>query len=253
MIATILLFAQLLGASPSTNITIVSDMKTEKGWERKVVMKDGDGKIFNDSDQVGEAAEAAADREAAERAGEVSEAAREAMLGQITRLTDATENAATNAIAIALVMPPELTRTNLTAFVVKETSTGTVDTQWVWFNRELSMKPNRYVVYQGIANCTTCKVEWTSWSAQGESVTVNGRTWDGCHRCTVNRPGWAQNVTCLTNPNETRWGGSRGMDFGDMTLTMGNTTLFTGVLTNKFDSSEVIYFDNGFFKGFLPE
>lgn len=253
MFAALFILAQMFAPPQSTNVTIVSDLKTENAWVRKVVMQTADGDIFNDDDQVGEAADVAADREAAERAGEISIAARDAMTNEISRLSAVQENAATNAIAIALVMAPELSRTNLTAFVVKESTVGSVDTQWVWFNKELSMKPNRYVVYQGFDNCATAKVEWVSWSAAGEEVTVGDRTWSGCHKCTVQRPSWAVGVTCLTNPNESRWGGNRGMDFGDMVLTMGNVTLYTGVLTNKLDSSEVIYFDNGFFMGFITE
>lgn len=151
MLASIAVFAQaMLLAAPSTNVTLVSETKIENAWQRKVVMKDGAGKIINDDEQVGEAADAAADREVAEQAGAISDAAKTAMLGQIQRLESASANAAKSAIAVALVMPPELTRENLTGFVVKETSDGSVDTQWVWYNRSLSLKPNRYVVYEGI-------------------------------------------------------------------------------------------------------
>jgi len=253
MIATILLLAQMLGVGASTNVTIVSDTKTENAWERKVVMKTEDGRIINDENQVGSSADAAADLEAARHAGEISEAARVAMTGQIARLDAAQESAATNAIGLALVIAPELSYTNLTGFVVKETTANGIDRQWVYYNNELAMKPNRYVVYRGIDNCSTVKVEWVQWSASGETVTVNGRTWSGCHQCTVQRPSWAIGETCLTNPNESRWGGPNGMEFGDMTLTMGDYTLVTAILTNRLNSSEVIYFDNGFFKGFITE
>lgn len=254
MLASIAVFAQaILLAAPSTNVTLVSETKIEKAWERKVVMHDGNGKIMNDDEQVGELAEAAADREVAEQAGEISDAAKDAMLGQIKRLEDASKDAAKNAIAVALVMSPELTRENLTGFVVKETTDGSVDTQWVWYNKILSLKPNRYVVYEGIANCVTSKCEWVSWNEDGESIVVNGREWSGCHKCTVRRPAFAVSVPCLTNPNESRWGGPHGMEFGDMTLTMGDKSLVTAIITNRFDATERVLFDNGFFKGFIKE
>lgn len=254
MLASIAVFAQaMLLAAPSTNVTLVSETKIENAWQRKVVMKDGAGKIINDDEQVGEAADAAADREVAEQAGAISDAAKTAMLGQIQRLESASANAAKSAIAVALVMPPELTRENLTGFVVKETSDGFVDTQWVWYNRSLSLKPNRYVVYEGISNCATSKCEWVSWDADGETVVSNGREWSGCHKCTVRRPAFASRVPCLTNPNESRWGGPHGMEFGDMTLTMGDKALITAIITNRFDATERVLFDNGFFKGFIKE
>lgn len=254
MLASIAVFAQaMLLAAPSTNVTLVSETKIENAWQRKVVMKDGAGKIINDDEQVGEAADAAADREVAEQAGAISDAAKTAMLGQIQRLESASANAAKSAIAVALVMPPELTRENLTGFVVKETSDGSVDTQWVWYNRSLSLKPNRYVVYEGISNCATSKCEWVSWDADGETVVANGREWSGCHKCTVRRPAFAARVPCLTNPNESRWGGPHGMEFGDMTLTMGDKALVTAIITNRFDATERVLFDNGFFKGFIKE
>lgn len=254
MLASIAVFAQaMLLAAPSTNVTLVSETKIENAWQRKVVMKDGAGKIINDDEQVGEAADAAADREVAEQAGAISDAAKTAMLGQIQRLESASANAAKSAIAVALVMPPELTRENLTGFVVKETSDGSVDTQWVWYNRSLSLKPNRYVVYEGISNCATSKCEWVSWDADGETVVANGREWSGCHKCTVRRPAFAARVPCLTNPNESRWGGPHGMEFGDMTLTMGDKALVTAIITNRLDATERVLFDNGFFKGFIKE
>ena len=254
MFASIAVFAQvMLLAAPSTNVTLVSETKIENAWERKVIMRDGNGKIMNDDEQVGELAEAAADREVAEQAGEISDAAKDAMLGQIKRLEDASKDAAKNAIAVALVMPPELTRENLTGFVVKETTDGSVDTQWVWYNKTLSLKPNRYVVYEGIANCVTSKCEWVSWNEDGETIVVNGREWSGCHKCTVRRPTFAVSVHCLTNPNESRWGGPHGMEFGDMTLTMGDKALVTAIITNRLDATERILFDNGFFKGFIKE
>lgn len=254
MLASIAVFAQaMILAAPSTNVTLVSETKIENAWERKVVMRDGNGKIINDDKQVGESAEAAADREVAEQAGEISDAANDAMLGQIKRLEDASKDAAKNAIAVAIVMPPELTRENLTGFVVKDTTDGSVDTQWVWYNKTLSLKPNRYVVYEGIANCVTSKCEWVSWNEDGETVVVNGREWSGCHKCTVRRPSFAVSVPCLTNPNESRWGGMHGMEFGDMTLTMDDKALVTAIITNRFDATERVLFDNGFFKGFIKE
>ena len=239
-------FAQL-GATATTNRVYVSETITEPAWKRQVVMKSGaTGEIFNDSGAVGSAAESAAAGEAAEHAAEISDAANVAMTNAARVLTDAGANAATNAIALALVVMPETIRTNLTAYVVKTETDGVTDTQWVWYNRKIDLAPNRYVVYQTYDRATTNKVEWTDWT-NAVTVVKNGRTWEGCHVCTVTRPTWAQGGTCLDLPND-RLGGSSGFDFGDLLLTMGGQQVYTGFVTNG-GTGAVLYFDNGFFKG----
>lgn len=230
-----------------TNIVITSETIEEPAWRRRVVMQSGaTGKIMNDGGAVGSAAESAASGAAAEHAAEISDAANVAMTNALQVLVDAGKNAATNAIGLALVVLPETSRTNLTAFVVKTETDGYVDTQWVWFNKRLDLEPNRFVVYQTYDRAATNKVSWTDWT---NTVTVvhNGRTWEGCHVCTVNRPTWAYGVPCLDLPNE-KFGGPGGFDFGDMLITIGGVPAYTGFVTNGITGA-VMYFDNGFLKG----
>jgi hypothetical protein len=141
---------------------------------------------------------------------------------------------------------PETSRTNLTAYVVKTTTAGVVDTQWVWYNRQIDLAPNRYVVYETYDRATTNKAEWVDWT-NAVTVVKNGRTWEGCHVCTVARPTWAQGGACLDLPNET-FGGPLGFDFGDLLLTSGGEPLYTGFVTNG-ATGAVLYFDNGLCKG----
>ena len=239
--------AQLFADRGATNIVITSETIEEPAWKRQVVMKNGaTGAIMNDDGKVGNAAESAAAGEAAERATEIGEAANVAMTNALQTLVAAQANAATNAIALALVVMPETSRTNLTAYVVKTTTAGAVDTQWVWYNRQIDLAPNRYVVYETHDRAATNKVAWVDWQTT-ETITHNGRTWEGCHVCTVTRPAWAQSVPCLDLPNE-RFGGPYGFDFGDLLLTMGGDPLYTGFVTNGVTGA-VLYFDNGFCKG----
>ena len=239
--------AQLAATAGSTNIVITSATVEEPAWKRRVVMKNGaTGEIMNDDGKVGDAAESAAAGEAAEHAAEISDAANEAMIGAMGVLTEASANAATNAIGLALVVMPETSRTNLTAYVVKTESDGVTDTQWVWYNRTIDLAPNRFVVYQTHDRAATNKVTWANWT-NAVTVTHNGQTWEGCHVCTVTRPAWAQSVPCLDLPNE-RFGGPYGFDFGDLLLTMGGEPLYTGYVTNGLTGA-VLYFDNGFCKG----
>ena len=180
------------------------------------------------------------------RAAEISDAANAAMADALQTLDAARADAATNAVELALVLVPETSRTNLTAYVVKTATDGVTDTQWVWYNRRIDLAPNRYVVYETHDRAATNKVTWTDWT-NAVTVTQNGRTWEGCHVCTVTRPAWAQGAACLDKPNDTL-GGAHGFDFGDLLLTMEGQPLYTGLVTNGVTGA-VLYFDNGFCKG----
>ena len=229
-----------------TNVVITSGTVEEPAWKRRVVMQSGTGEIMNDGGAVGSAAESAAAGEAADHAADISDAAHSAMTNAVRVLTDASADAATNAVALALVVMPETSRSNLTAYVVKTETDGVTDTQWVWYNRQIDLAPNRYVVYQTYDRAATNKVEWADWTAT-TNVTHNGRTWEGCHVCTVLRPIWAQGGACLDLPND-RLGGPSGFDFGDLLLTVGGDPAYTGIVSNGVTGA-VLYFDNGFCKG----
>ena len=249
VLAAVLPFAACaqLGASATTNRVFTSETIEERAWRRDVVMRhEPTGEIFNDSRTVGSAEEVRAAEAAAESAADMADGAHTAMTNEVRRLDEAAAGASTNALALALVVRPETSRTNLTFYVVKTETSGTVDTQWVWCNWDLAMVPNRFVVYQTFGRCSTNKFNWTDWTAK-TNVTVNGRTWVGCRRGTVTRPDWAAGGSCLDLPND-RLGGPHGFDFGDLTITVGGRTPYTGFVTNGV-TGEVLYFDQGINKG----
>ena len=224
-----------------------SNVITNNAWKRDVVMRhEPSGQIFNDHRQVGSAADLAAATATAEEAAAIADEANAAMTNEVRRLDEAAAGASTNALALALVVRPETTRTNLTYYVVKTETDGVTDTQWVWCNWNLVIAPNRFVVYQTYGQCATNKFYWTDWSSP-TNITVNGRTWHGCRKGTVTRPTWAQGESCLDLPNDTL-GGEYGFDFGDLTITVGGQTPYTGFVTNSI-TGEVLYFDQGFNKG----
>ena len=235
--------AQDRAAGVVYNSTVV----TNAAWRRDVVMRhEPTGEIYNDHGRVGSAAEVAAANEAADGAASMAEAANDSMTNQMRRLEQAAASTSTNALALALVVRPETSRTNLTFYVVQTTTDGYTDTQWVWCNWSIDYPPNRFVVYQTFGQCATNKFTWADWGAT-TNVTVNGRTWYGCHKGTVTRPEWARGESCLDLPND-RLGGPQGFDFGDLTVTVGGRTPFTGFVTNDI-TGEVLYFDQGFNKG----
>jgi len=244
-------FGQLM-AGATTNVTLVSETKTEKGWERKVVMKTGDGEIINDDDQVADLSSTEAIGYAATNSCKISESANVAMTNSLRSLEIASQNAATNSVALAMIFSPSTSRTNLTAYLVRSwyDENDGMDHQYVWYNKELALALNRWVVYQTYDKCVSNKCEWLNWTNL-VTVVENGKTWTGCRECKVSRPSWAVGERCLDNPNEP-FGGPTGFDFGDMTLQMGGLDLYTGIITNGI-TGQAAYFDNGFFKGFITE
>ena len=174
-----------LGADRSVSVVYNSNVVTNKGWERSVVMRhEPTGTVYNDGGTVGSKAEIAAANAAADSAADTAQAANDSMNVQLSRLNDASGGASTNAIGLALVVRPETTRTNLTFFVVKTETDGVIDTQYLWCNWNIVLPPNRFVVYQGFGQCTTNKMKFAQWT-NTVTVTQNGRTWNGCHVGTV--------------------------------------------------------------------
>lgn len=162
-----------------------------------------------------------------------------------------TNNMATAGLGIALAFAPEGDDPNLRGFVVKTETVGQYDYQWVHYNMELSLPPNRCVVYETYDKKDTVKCEWDKpWDTAVTNITVSGRTWSGCHRCRVLRPAWASGKACLDLPNDI-WGGDGGMDWGGMTLVHGGVPYITGYVTNSV-AGLVAYFDNGFLKEIKP-
>ena len=235
--------APMLGARL---VTIESSNVVTRAWRRGVVTVDQEGHLAGDGGVVGEKASTDAIDATASSAGQIADAANQAMLDAMAYLYSNTNNMATNCVMVALSLEPEMVQSNLTGYVVKTTTDGYTDHQWVWYNKVLALKPNRFVTYSYYGGSANVKAEWVGWTTNGVSVTVDGVTWNGCHECTVTRPAFAAGETCLDLPNET-WGGENGIEWGDMLLTSRGIPLYTGFVTNGI-SGEVWYFDNGFRK-----
>lgn len=241
-------------ATETTNRVVTSKTVTELAWKRNVVTIDELGRIHGDGGVVAREVETSAINDVAERAWEVSEAANEAMRLSLDLVESKTNDMANAGIGFAIAFRPETDDPNLRGFVVKtEYDKDTnKDIQWVHYNVELSLPPNRTVTYETHDKVENVKCDWGSWDAAGTNMVVSGLAWEGLHRCTVSRPTWAVGKSCLDLPNDT-WGGENGMDWGSMTLVDGNgRAYFTGYVTNGI-THEVAYFDNGFLKEIKSE
>lgn len=238
------LFADDAPPAPQAElVAIESDEVLQLGWTRQPVMVSEDGELIDDSKTIISAAETAAVDAASEEVTSIAEAATAAAGAVGGQLTEAAGDMAQYCKSFALAFAPETDRDNLTGYVVKETTAGGVDTQWVWYNRQLPLAPVRWVEYQGDYITNAVKVAWTSWSAAGETVTIGGRTWTGCHKCTIIRPAWARDVPCVTLPNEI-FGSENGFELGDANLTLDSEVPYTGEVRRE-DIGIVEYWNNG--------
>lgn len=237
-----------------TNRVVTSKTVTELAWRRDVVTVDQLGQIHGDGGKVAQTAETEAVNEVAEHCAEISDSANSSMVASMNMVYAKTNNMATAGIGIALAFRPETDDPNVRGYVVLSEYDPLTqkDIQWVHYNVELSLPPNRTVTYETYNNSTKVKCVWDKWDAAGTNMVVSGLAWQGLHRCTVARPAWCLGKSCLDLPNE-EWGGEGGMDWGDMVLTHDNgVAYFTGYVTNGI-THEVAYFDNGFFKEIKTE
>jgi len=230
----------------ATRVEVRSEVMRKNAWQKSVVTVDQDGEISGDKGVVGEKASTDAIDYVASNACQIAQAATASMNQSLQYLYSHTNQMATASVMFAVAIAPETVRSNLTGFVVKTETTGNQDRQWVWYNEALLLRPNRWVTYSNYAQSQSVKCNWVNWTTNGVSVTYKGRTWEGCHECTIDRPSFAQGKPCLDLPNE-EWGGPNGIEWGDLTLMRNGVEYYTGFVTNNV-TGDVLYFDNGAMK-----
>lgn len=233
-------------AAGKTNLVIKSDTVESLGWTRQTVMVTPSNRVMDPSGKLVEAADVAVLSNEAERVSAVSDAAVEGMRSAFSALYSVTGNVPDVAYHVAVTLPPSDTPASLQGYVVKEATSGLVDTQWVWYSQSLAAPPVRRVEYTTPSGVFSQPVTWIDWKNDGETVTANGRTWNGCHKCEVVRPVVAWDLPALARKNEI-FGGSGGFDFGAALVTVGGKAAFTGVITNEL-TGEILKFDNGVLK-----
>lgn len=233
-------------AAVKTNLVIRSDTVESLGWTRQTVMVAPSNRVMDPSGKLVEAADVAVLSNEAERVAAVSDAAVEGMRSAFSALYAVTGSIPDVAYHVALTLPPGDAPASLLGYVVKEETSGLIDTQWVWYSQRLAAPPVRRVEYTTPSGVFSQPVTWIDWQNDGETVTANGRTWEGCHKCEVARPVVARDLPALSRKNEI-FGGASGFDFGAAIVTVGGKAAFTGVITNEL-TGEVLKFDNGVLK-----
>ena len=242
-----------LGASAKTNVTVVSNYELLKARRLFPLMKDETGEFVNDGGIIGSKIETDAIDEVAHAAADLSEAANTAMTNALGYVYEAMKDMARDSVGIAMAFAPEGEPSNLTVYVAHEKTNGTNDTMYVWFSEELTLAPNMFISYEYYGGCVTQKANWAQgWSTVTNIVDNRGRTWEGCHIATIERPTWAINVTCISEPN-LPIGGPGGMNWGGITLLDADDMqpYATGVFTNNIDGL-IMLVEDGAIKGIAP-
>lgn len=201
-------------------------------------MASPDGELVDASGRVASAADAAAVSVVADRASELSDAAKDAVGLHASALEDVAGDVPGHVEAFAIQFPPR-SPANLQASVVAEWSDGGWDYQAVRYTRYLGLAPSRHVVYRWPGGDATVACEWVGWTARG--VTTNG--FSGVHVCRAKRPQAVSSMPCLSLRNDVI-GGPNGFAFGSMTVFVDGVPTYTGAVTNGI-TSEVWEFDNG--------
>ena len=223
--------------SAATNVTVVSESELLRARKFFPLMRDEEGELCNDGGLVGAKIETDAIDEVANAAAELSEAAHSAMTNAMGYVYEAMKDMARDSVGIAMAFAPEGEPSNLTVYVAHEKTNGTNDTMYIWFSEELVLAPNLFVAYEYYGGCVTQKVNWSQgWSTVTNITDNRERVWEGCHIGTVERPVFAINVTCITEPN-IPIGGPGGMSWGGITLIDASDSqpYFTGIITNTID------------------
>lgn len=248
--------ATVLGDGATTSVVIESDEKDALGYTRQVLMGDQNTNLVDRSGVVVSKAETVALDLAADEVKTIADATTEGTETALADLYAKTNRMARYSKNYQLHFPPETTRSNITGYVAKESSDLTTDWQWVWYNYRFTMKPIRQVAYCYGSQTQEVNSVWykadgsEGWEPDGVSVIDEfGQVWNGCHKCKLVRPTWAQGKRCYSRRND-RIGERGGFSLGDANMTIDGEVPVTGVFTNELNRS-IEYYDKGICTGVI--
>ena len=224
----------------ATNIYIVSNVETRKGWRRDQVMEDGTN-LVDRSGTIAAKADSAAIETVSNGAAEIADAAKEAMETAVADLSSVTGQVPARAQHALLCVRPDLAARPALTFVLTN-ATVSADGRTLYFvaaaNRLLGSRPSMTLAFgDGVDAEETAKVTWAGdWDSSSAS-----------HAGSVEIPvRYRGRPACLfTN---VVLGDEAGLfDFGSIVVAVGTKTAWNGVVTNTLDGAAVKV-ENGFFK-----
>ena len=222
----------------ATNLFVVSNVETRKGWRRDVVMEEGTN-LVDKSGTIAAKADSAAVTTVSDGAAGIADAATTAMESAVGKLASMTNQVPDRAQHIILCIRPDLAARRTLTFVLTN-ATISADGKTLSFtataNRLLGSKPSMTLNFgDGVDEDITSKVNWTGdWATNSVS-----------HQATAEIPVKYRGRPAALFENVTFGDASGLFDFGSLVVLVGGNAAWNGTITNALDGAAVSV-KNGF-------
>ena len=163
---------------------------------------------------------------------------------------------------ITYPLVPSSTRRNVDVFVVSNTydSVRNRDCLWLYFSRELPMKPSMSLPYVSESGFTTNRVAGTfsvqdvAGSHWTNAVTItrfrdgldNPIAYEKCHPCWFSRPAALRGVPIFLYRHGSFGSRESGLEWGSLAVTVDGTPTITGEVTNAVEGTVAVFSNGGF-------
>lgn len=229
-------------SSVLTNITYASNIMTNKAWVKHILTeKGGNPHTLRDSTGLfASAADIAALHEVTESITEIEEAWSNGFARGYAELYSVLTNVPKHGITLGLRFPlnPD-GRQSFDIYVASNyyNSANNTDHLFVFFSKELALRPNIFIPYVWNGGYTTNRVKgtWKDWGREiGKHTIVKGDfTYSNCVELVVNRPTELQGMLADLNPHGTFGSPEEGMNWGSLILTINGQLTLSGDVTNS--------------------
>ena len=246
----------------ATNTVYQTEIVTNNAWARHVVSElvgeDADPVLMDKMGAFVSAANLAALGVATEDAHRVAEAWLRGFSDGTNELAKAMLNAPSNGILMKLCYPlvPSAARRSVDIFVVSNEydSVRNRDCLWIYFSRELPMKPVMSVPYVWEGGFTTNRVAGqfhvadrplSAWTNTVDIVRF-GQTYESCHPCWFSRPADLSGTPIFMSRHGSFGSRPGGVEWGSIAVTVDGTPTFTGEVTNATEGVVAVFSNGGF-------
>lgn len=253
-------YAQLGADRVVTNKVYQTTAITNEAWARRIVseLRSGDDATLRDlSGRFASAAHLRALGVSMEHAHEVAEAWMQGFASGTNMLAAAMSQAPTNGILMQLTYPlePSSVRRSVDIFVVSNEydSARNRDCLWIYFSRVLPMKPVMSVPYIWESGFSTNRatgafhvsdIPSSHWTNTVDIVRF-GQTYAECHPCWFPRPA-ALADTPVFLARHGRFGGTEGIEWGSIAVTVDGAPTYTGAVTNLAADTAIVFSNGGY-------
>lgn len=257
-----------LGAAAGTNIVYEMTVVTNNAWGRSVVTELATPygvELLDRREAFVSAANLAALGVAVSDSHRVSDAWMRGFSQGTNMLSEAMSNyVARGGTFMKLTYPlmPSVTRRSVDVFVVSNTydSVRNRDCLWIYFSRELPMKPSMSLPYVSESGFTTNRVAGTfsvqdvAGSHWTNAVTVtrfrddlgNPIVYEKCHPCWFMRPASLKDVPIFLYRHGAFGSRESGLEWGSLAVTVDGTPTITGEVTNAVEGTVAVFSNGGF-------